>query len=233
MTALLVILTFVLFVVLDVVITRVRQPKEAARPVRAAAPALAPAVAAPEPVWVAGYELPEALHYHRGHTWARVDGPDVVTVGIDDFARRLTGDVGRVRLPAVGSWLRQGAEAAELGVNGRSAEVLAPVEGEVIAVNSKLRSEPGLTGHDPYGRGWLFKVRSGSLAANLRNLLNGNLARRWMQESREQLELRLMALSGTVLQDGGEPAPDFAKSLEDEDWQSLVGTFLLTGRKAV
>ena len=103
-----------------------------------------------------------------------------------------------------------------------------PVEGEVVAVNADLTRQPSLAADDPFGRGWVLKVRSSSLAANLRNLLSGSLARRWMEDSREALDLRLMALSGSVLQDGGEPVGDFAKHVPAEDWRRLVHEFLLT-----
>ena len=91
-----------------------------------------------------------------------------------------------------------------------------------------IPNNPTLSTDDPYGRGWLYKVQSGRLAANLRNLLSGRLAQKWMEDAREQLEVRLMALSGSVLQDGGEIASDFSRHVEDKDWDSLVEHFLLT-----
>jgi hypothetical protein len=71
-----------------------------------------------------------------------------------------------------------------------------------------------------------MKVRSGNLASNIRNLLSGTLARSWMEDTRRHLDLQLMALSGSVLQDGGEP--DFARHLSEEQWKRLVSEFLLT-----
>jgi glycine cleavage system H protein len=172
--------------------------------------------------------MPEQLHYHRGHTWARVLSADTVAIGVDDFARRLVGHAAAVEVPEVGAWVRQGGPGARLGINGRQAGIVAPVEGEVVEVNQELAENPGLATDDPYGRGWLYKVRTGNLPANLRNLLNGSLAHRWMEDAREQLEVRLMALSGSVLQDGGEIATDFSDHLEDKDWNVLVERFLLT-----
>jgi glycine cleavage system H lipoate-binding protein len=220
MTVLLVILTFAAFILLDYVVHRNRATRPAAAP--------APASWLPEPVWVAGYQLPDALHYHPGHTWARVGEDDSVIVGIDDFARRLVGPARSVRTPALGDWLEQGAPAIGLGVDARSAQLVSPVAGEVVEVNPELAKHPELVSDDPYGRGWVFKVRSGHLAANLRNLLSGRLARRWIEDARESLDLRLMALSGSVLQDGGEPVADYARHLPDQDWKRLVGEFLLT-----
>lgn len=221
MTVLLVLGFFVLFIAADYVITQRRIARQATERAATAPPAL-------EPVWVAGFQMPEALHYHRGHTWARTLDKDTVLIGLDDFARRLVGNAVSVRVPSVGDWLHQGAHAFALKLDGKAAELVSPVEGEVVEVNREVLERPSLATDDPYGKGWLMKVKSHSLASNLRNLLSGRLARKWMEDSREALDLRLMALSGTVLQDGGEPAADFARHLPKEDWERLVNEFFLT-----
>jgi glycine cleavage system H protein len=223
MVVLLVLLTFIVFLTVDAAVHRFRAPAAQSAP----APEPVTAMPALEPVFVAGYQLPEALHYHKGHTWARVVGPDTVLVGLDDFARRLTGRADAVRVPEKGAWLEQGETAFRVGKEGRDAGLVAPVSGEVVEVNAAVAENPSLAIDDPYGRGWLVKIRSSSLATNLKNLLSGALARRWTEEARAQLELRLMALSGSVLQDGGTPGADFAEHLEPEDWKRLTADFLL------
>ncbi len=152
MTVLLVIAFFATFILIDYLLTRRKAAREAAARTPRAEPVL-------EPVWVAGYQLPEGLHYHRGHTWARQVDRDTVVVGLDDFARRLVGSARAVRLPAIGDWLHQGGRSFAVRVDGRAAEFLAPVEGEVVAVNPELRQRPQLATDDPYGRGWVLKVR--------------------------------------------------------------------------
>jgi glycine cleavage system H protein len=226
MTVLFVLMTFGFFLGLDALIRHRRAARVA---VTATAPVLEAEPAwIPEPVWVAGYQMPEELAYHRGHTWARLLGPDTVAIGIDDFARQLIGSATRTSLPAVGSWLRQGAKAAALGLDGREVDVVSPLDGEVIEVNDAVARQPNLATSDPYGRGWLLKVRSSELARNLGNLLSGSLARRFMEDTRDRLQHQLMALQGTVLADGGEPVADFARHLPEEDWRHLVHEFLLT-----
>lgn len=222
MTVLLVLLCLSVLLVIDAILSHRRAA--AVRPAPAAGTLTAPAA---EPVFVAGFDLPGNLRYHRCHTWARPVGGDTVAVGMDDFARRLTGSADSVRLPRVGDWVEQGAPAATLGARNRVADLVSPVAGEVVEVNPALRREPRLATDDPYGRGWLYKVRASHLPAQFRNLLDGPLARRWTEDERDQLDLRLMALSGSVLQDGGEPAPDFAEHLDPAAWRALHATFLL------
>jgi len=220
MTVLLVLAFFATFITMDYLVTRRRMAREQQ--------AFAAAIPAVEPAWVAGYQLPEALYYHRGHTWARPLDADTVLIGIDDFARRLIGPAGAVKAPSVASGCTRAAGRFAMKLGDKTAELVSPVEGEVVDVNRDLAGKPGLASDDPYGRGWVLKVRAPQLAANLRNLLSGRLARKWMEDSREALELRLMAFSGSVLQDGGEPASDLSHHLPKADWERLAHEFLLT-----
>ena len=221
MVVLLVLLTVIAVLSIDWLISRRHAPQVALAPAAVESPPVF------EPVFVAGYQLPEDRAYHRGHTWARIVGPDTVVVGMDDFARKLTGRADSVEMPANGAWLEQGAEGFRVQHGNRIAKFLSPVAGEVVDVNPAVAANPALATDDPYGRGWVLKIRSSGLVSNLKNLLSGSLARRWTEDAREQLELRLMAISGTVMQDGGTPAPDFADHLDAEEWKRLTGVFLL------
>jgi glycine cleavage system H protein len=181
-----------------------------------------------EPVWVGGYQLPEDRLYHLGHMWVRPLGADTAAVGLDDFARRLVGSAKAVTLPPEGTRFAAGQPAFRVVSQNGGANLVAPITGEILEVNPRLAAQPALATDEPYGRGWLAKVRTHDLASGLRNLLGGSLARRWTEDARERLDLNLVALSGSVLQDGGEPVADFARHLPADDWQRLVHEFLLT-----
>ena len=159
----------------------------------------------------------------RAHLGTALDA-DTVVVGLDDFARRLLGPARGVKLPALGDWLRQGEQGFG-GPGGRPGSGASRARGGRGRGGEPGRSarHPTLATDDPYGRGWILKVRAANLAANLRNLLSGRLARRWMEDSREGLDLRLMALSGSVLQDGGEPMADFARHLSARGLEAARG----------
>jgi glycine cleavage system H protein len=221
MTVLAVVAFFAFFITLDYAMSRRRLAREALAHALANIPA-------PEPAWVAGYQMPESLFYHRGHTWARPLDADTVLIGLDDFARKLLGSPDSLRVPSRGDWLHQGGHAFAVKLDGKTADLVSPVEGEVVELNRDVLEKPSLTGEDPYGRGWVMKVKAPNLASNLRNLLSGRIARKWMEDSREALELRLMAFSGSVLQDGGEPASDIGHHLPAGDWGRLVNEFFLT-----
>ena len=104
MTVLLVLAFFVALITMDYMVTRRRMARES----QALAAAAIPAV---EPAWVAGYQMPETLYYHRGHTWARPLDAHTVVIGVDDFARRLIGPAATVKAPSRGDWVHQGGRA--------------------------------------------------------------------------------------------------------------------------
>ena len=102
--------------------------------------------------------IPEDLHYSKDHEWIRVEG-DVGTVGITDHAQDALGDVVFVELPRVGDR----CEAHESFGNVESvkavSELYSPVSGEVTEVNESLQDEPEKVNSDPYGAGWMIKLR--------------------------------------------------------------------------
>jgi glycine cleavage system H protein len=182
---------------------------------------------------VGGVLLPEHLFYHQGHAWVRVgDGP-TVRVGANDFAQKLVGRIETVKLPKVGSTVRQGERAWTLNVDNKAIDMLSPVDGKVVAVNDDAAKAPAAQmNQDPYGRGWLMEVEAPSLAANLTNLLSGELARKWTERVRESLTSRTGPNLGLVFQDGGLPVEGMARSIDQDRWEEVAREFLLTSEKS-
>jgi glycine cleavage system H protein len=115
--------------------------------------------------------IPANLKYLDSHEWARVESDGTVTVGISDHAQGALGDLVFVEVPEVGRALKKGGAAAVVESVKAASDVYSPVSGEVIANNSDaLGATPELVNSDPYGQGWLFKVKpsnSGELASLL------------------------------------------------------------------
>ncbi len=102
--------------------------------------------------------IPEDLYYSEEHEWVRVDG-DVVVIGITDFAQDQLGDIVYVDLPDVGDDVQAGSVVGELESTKSVSDVFCPVSGEVVARNDSLDGASEVINSDPYGEGWLFKVR--------------------------------------------------------------------------
>jgi len=98
------------------------------------------------------------LKYTKDHEWLQMDG-DVATVGITPYAQEKLGDLVYVELPSLGAMFVQGAAAATVESVKAASEVYAPVGGEIVAVNDKVVSEPGLVNAEPTRNGWLFKMK--------------------------------------------------------------------------
>jgi glycine cleavage system H lipoate-binding protein len=174
------------------------------------------------------FDLRDGFYFHQGHAWAVPESEDVIRIGMDDFAVKLLGRPGSVRLPPVGQRLRQGERGWEVEVDSNSIPVLSPVDGQVVAVNEDVRGSPALVSSEPYDGGWLVKVKVGNSRATLKNLLCGNLARAWLDETTEKLRQMQSGELGTVMADGGIPVDGFVRTLVPNRWVEVAREFLLS-----
>jgi len=102
--------------------------------------------------------VPEDLHYSKDHEWIRVEG-DVGTIGITDHAQNSLGDVVYVELPKAGERFSAHEPFGSVESVKAVSEIFSPVGGEVVGVNEALQDEPERVNTDPYGEGWMIRVR--------------------------------------------------------------------------
>ena len=103
-------------------------------------------------------QVPDDLKYTESHEWIRSDG-EIGTVGITDFAQDSLGDIVFLELPEAGISFQQGENIGVVESVKTVSDILTPVSGEIIATNSALETSPQAVNKDPYGSGWLFKIR--------------------------------------------------------------------------
>lgn len=106
--------------------------------------------------------VPENLRYTAEHEWVSVDG-DVATIGITEHAAEALGDIVYVALPKVGDHISSGSIVGEVESTKSVGEIFAPVDGEVVEANNAVVDAPDTVNSDPYGSGWLMKVRFSAL----------------------------------------------------------------------
>jgi glycine cleavage system H protein len=106
---------------------------------------------------------PQDRLYAKTHEWVKIDG-DEATVGITLFAQEQLGDVVFVELSAVGSRVAAGDAVGNIESVKAVSELFCPVAGEIVAVNDELEAHPELVNQDPYGSGWLLRLRVGANA---------------------------------------------------------------------
>ncbi len=183
------------------------------------------------------FRVPDNVLYHQGHTWVQPaeTEPGLVFVGMDDFAQKMAGHMGLRNNPPVGTFIRQGERGWSLQDGEKSVDMLAPVSGEVVAINvpllAKLENDTrkiAALDTDPYGDGWILKVKADNFEREKKGLLAGNLARKWMEEVADQLRSKMSPELGAVMQDGGTPVAGMAKNIDNEQWDLLLKEFFLT-----
>jgi glycine cleavage system H protein len=103
--------------------------------------------------------VPGALRYAKSHEWLRLEGDGTATVGITDYAQGSLGDITYVQLPKVGAVLGKGAVFGVVESVKAASDVYAPVGGSVVAVNTALDSAPEALNKDPYGGGWILRLK--------------------------------------------------------------------------
>ena len=106
----------------------------------------------------AAESYPDDLRYHPEHDWARVEG-DEATLGITWFAQDSLGELVHFEPPEVGSTVAKDSAAGEVESVKAVSDVIAPLSGEVLEINQKAVDEPEIVNEDPYGEGWLIRIR--------------------------------------------------------------------------
>jgi glycine cleavage system H protein len=221
MTVILVLSTFVVFILIDFVLSRNKVVQTEAEHAVAG-------VAVLDPSYVEGFLVPEKLQYHPGHSWVMRERKRLARVGVDEFAAALMGRIERVELPKPGTWLRQGQKAFSFFRDGEKTEVLSPTEGEVIEVNREIAADASLLRKDPYGSGWLLMVNVPDEETVSRNMVPAGMVRHWMRDAVERLYSLQPQLAGAVAADGGRPAEDLFAALPGASWRDLTAEFFLT-----
>lgn len=222
MTVILVLLTFVAFILLDWFL----EEKPVATQIPAAA--VPPERATPQLDSVEGFHTPAHVRYHPGHTWILRERKGYARVGMDEFAAALSGGIEKLELPRSGQWIRQGQRVIAVTRQGERVELVSPTEGEVVEINEEVLRNPALLRQQPYEKGWLFAVHVPDEESTSRNLVPVNLVRAWMSEAVHALYALQPTAAGAIAADGAKPAPDLLAHLPEIPWQTTSAEFFLT-----
>ena len=125
--------------------------------------------------------IPDDLHYTKTHEWVKQDADGNVTVGISDHAQNLLGDMVFIELPDVGSEYNTGDDCAVVESVKAASDVYCPISGEITETNEALVDAPEMVNQDPYGDGWLFKLKPND-AGEVEDLLNAEAYKELAEE---------------------------------------------------
>jgi len=177
---------------------------------------------------VKGFDVPMGYYFHNGHAWARIESGGNIRVGLDDFSLKLLGKADAFDLPLMGKELDQGKAGWGLKRKENNADVLSPIDGVIVEVNSKVRENPELANRRPYSDGWLFMVRTPDVKGTMNKLMIDQSSLTWINEEVIHLENMIEEVAGPLAADGGYLADDIYGNLPDLGWDNLTKKFLKT-----
>ena len=117
-------------------------------------------------------EFPEGLHYHQEHAWARIEAPERVIIGMNDFFQKQAGEIVYVDLPFEDDEIKLGETCGKIQSGKWVGKLVAPLSGVVVEVNSALEDDPSLINKSPYDQGWIAAIKPENLEAELGSLMS-------------------------------------------------------------
>jgi glycine cleavage system H protein len=218
MTVLLVLFALIFFLAADHFVQRSRTARQ-----RALAGAAVPVAVAESALF------PHDTELVSNHTWTRRDARGNTVIGVDELLARALGAVEQVLLPATGSLVTPAAAHISLAARGCSLDLASPVSGRVVELNTAVLKNPSLAKNDPYGAGWLMKIRPSEDHAGNQNAFRIPSPAEWLREQTEMMKEFFLQASAqgapAMLQDGGEPVEGILQQFDAGVWDAFAGTF--------
>jgi glycine cleavage system H protein len=210
---------------------RERQPAAQVAVLEARAPMPIRAVSTqPKADWaarpIAAFEAPKDYAFHPGHTWVMNEGHENARIGLDGFATNLLGKIDKIEIMGLNRWVRQGQKLGSITANGKTMDIMSPIEGVVTTMNHDALRDPEVLTTDPYGAGWICTVKAPEMTSNFRNLFRGDMVAAWMGESLRRLNTYAAPL-GAAVADGGVPVPGLMAKLDAATQQAMIHEFFL------
>jgi len=217
MTAILVILTILVFVGVDAVVMALRRHRVPVPVLQAAVPMLEP-------------RPPQGIFLDPHHSWVRITADGTLRVGIDDFLAEAVGDIEGVEAPPRGTQVKRGDPLLKLRVKGKSLVVPAPTSGEVVAVNDHVAAQPWTVSRDPYGVGWVVALWTRDHHEAIKPLRIGTAAAAYLRAELQRLA-DFLTPAGTpatvpLLADGGVPRRGVVAAVDERQWAAFQKQFL-------
>ncbi len=179
-------------------------------------------------------KIPQGLFFSKNHTWAHLEKSGIASLGLDDLLLHLTGEVVFTKLRNPFESIQKGDMIAEINHQGKPLRIFSPLSGTIIRTNLVLQENPGLLNEDPYGEGWLYKIKPTNWVAETSSFMVADKATNWSKEELERFKdflavtMRKYAPESAmvILQDGGELSDHTLSSLPNEIWQDFQKEFL-------
>lgn len=179
-------------------------------------------------------KIPQGIFYGKNHTWAFMEKSGNAYIGIDDFLGRTVGEVKPVFSKTNGEMIMRGELLTELVKENKSLKIFSPISGKVLISNNELAPNPELLNDDPYGKGWIYKIKPTNWVKDTNALYLAEDALSWSKTELERLKEFVSQTTNkyspesqaTILQDGGELKENTLSQLHDNAWVDFQENFL-------
>jgi glycine cleavage system H protein len=178
--------------------------------------------------------IPRGLFYSSNHTWAHLQKSGSALVGLDDFLLHITGEVSFTNLKGNGDFIQKGELMAEVTQNGKTLKITSPLSGEIVDTNPLLNETPGILNEDPYGDGWVYKIKPDSWKKETSSYFLADEAVVWSKKEllrfkdfmAESMKKYNTETTMVILQDGGELCDRPLSELPEPVWHDFQKSFL-------
>ncbi|MEI7500313.1 MAG: glycine cleavage system protein H [Bacteroidota bacterium] len=178
--------------------------------------------------------IPQGLFYSRNHTWMHMEKSGAAKVGLDDLLLHITGEVKFNKLKNPGEMVNKGDILTEIDHNGKLLQIFSPVSGKILDTNTILNENPGLMNEDPYGKGWIYKIKPSNWISEAKSCYFAEEATHWSEKELVRFKDFLAVTmknyspeaSMVILQDGGELCDHSLSTLPNEIWMDFQKEFL-------
>ncbi len=179
-------------------------------------------------------KIPQGLFYSKNHTWMFMEKSGAAKVGLDDLLLHVTGEVKIGKLKNPGEMINKGDLLTEIDQNGKQLRIFSPVSGKITETNALLSESPGMMNEDPYGKGWIYKIKPSDWISEAKSCYFAEEATIWSAKELDRFRDFLAVTmknhspetSMVILQDGGELCDHTLAALPDEIWKDFQKEFL-------
>jgi glycine cleavage system H protein len=179
-------------------------------------------------------KIPQGIFYSRNHTWAFMEKSGRASIGLDDFLLQTTGNVKLNKLKNPGEIINRGDLMAEVEIDQKTLNIYSPVSGKIESTNELLSDNPEVLNQDPFGKGWVYKIKPIKWMDEIKSCYLAEDATNWSKNEMIRFKDFLAAENRkyspeqayTVLQDGGELTNHTLSLLPDDIWKDYQKSFL-------
>jgi glycine cleavage system H protein len=179
-------------------------------------------------------KIPQGVFFSKNHTWTHLSKSGDASIGIDDFLMHLTGTVKLKLIRKPGETILHGELLTEIDQDNKTLKIFSPISGTILKVNGMIPENPSLASQDPFGKGWMYKIKPSNWIAETRSLYLAEEATHWstgeINRFKDFLTLRSEKFNDNqafqVLMDGGELCDNLLSEMPKEIWKDFQGEFL-------